>query len=190
MAVAGVYAESLYDVAKESGAQDSLLEELTALAELLRTDADLRDFLSSPLVDAKVRARAIEKVFRGRASDLLVDALQVINRKGRSALLPSVAESYRRKVDRVAGRIDVSVSTAVALDDVLRADLKAAIKRYSGKDARLTERVDASLLAGMVVQVGDQKFDSSASAALDRLEAALLERASQQIMQGASAIEG
>lgn len=190
MAVAGVYAESLYDVASESGAADALLDELTSLSELLAKDSGLADFLSSPLVDAKVRAAAIEKVFRGRASDLFVDALQVVNRKGRSALLPSIAEAYRRRVDRAANRVDVDVRSAVPLTDVLRADLQAAIKSYSGKNARLHERVDERLLAGMVVQVGDQKFDSSAASQLARLETALLDRASRQIQQGATATEG
>src|SRR5689334_4149579 len=139
MAVAGVYAESLYDVASETGATDGLLEELMGLSDLLARDAGLRDFLSSPLVDAKVRAAAIEKVFRGRASDLFVDALQVVNRKGRSALLPSIAEAYRRRVDLAANRVDVDVRSAVPLTDALRADLRAAIKAQSGKNARLHE---------------------------------------------------
>jgi len=190
MAVAGVYAESLYDVASESGAADGLLDELSSLSELLAKDSGLADFLSSPVVDAKVRAAAIEKVFRGRASDLFVDALQVLNRKGRSALLPSIAEAYRRRVDRAANRVDVDVRSAVPLTDALRTDLQAAIKAYSGKNARLHESVDERLLAGMVVQVGDQKFDSSAASQLARLETALLDRASRQIQQGATATEG
>lgn len=187
MAVAGVYAESLYGAA--GAGADALLDEMQDLGRLLASDPDLRDYLTSPLVDTQERAAAIEKVFRGRASDLLVNTLQVVNRKGRSALLPSIVEAYRRKVDQIAGRIDVSVKSAVPLTDALRADLEASIQKFSGKQPRLSESVDSSLLAGMVVQIGDRKFDTSASAALGRLEAALLERASRQILAGAGAFE-
>ena len=188
--VAGVYADALLAVARQQGAVESLLEEWTALADLMRGNRRLGEFLKSPLVDASERAAAIEKVFRGKASDLLVDALQVINRKGRSAYLLDVAEAYRKAVDRAAGRVDVKVSTAVPLSAALREELAAAILKFSGRQAILHETVDESLLAGMVVRVGDQRFDTSASSALKRLDTALLERASRQIMQGQSVVEG
>jgi F-type H+-transporting ATPase subunit delta len=189
MAVAAVYADSLFHVATERGAADTLLDELLALADVVRKDEGLRDFLSSPLLETDERAAAIEKAFRGNASDLLVDALQVINRKGRSAMLPAIVEAYRRRVDRAAGRVDVDVRSAVALSDGLRGELVAALHKLTGREPRLREVVDANLLAGMVVQIGDQKFDTSAAAALGRLESALLERASRQIVQGTEAVE-
>ena len=84
----------------------------------------------------------------------------------------------------------MKVSTAVPLTAALRDDLAAAILKFSGRQAILHETVDESLLAGMVVRVGDQRFDTSASSALKRLDTALLERASRQIMQGQSVVEG
>jgi F-type H+-transporting ATPase subunit delta len=188
--VAKVYAKALLAIAGEQGAVDSLLGEFEALTALLKQGGRPEAFLTGPLVDTADRAAVIEKAFRGKASDLLVDALQVINRKGRSALLPAIAEAYRLEVDRAAGRVDVSVATAVPLSETLRESLKAALRNFSGREPILHERVDASLIAGMVVQVGDDKFDTSASSALERLEGALFERASREIMQGESMVEG
>lgn len=188
--VAKVYAKALLAVAREQGAVDSLLGEFESLSALLRQGGKPEAFLTGPLVDTAERAAVIEKAFRGKVSDLLVDALQVINRKGRSALLPAVAEAYRLAVDRAAGRVDVDVATAVPLSESLRDSLKAALRKFSGREPLLHERVDGSLIAGMVVQVGDDKFDTSASSALRRLEGALFERASREIMQGESMVEG
>jgi F-type H+-transporting ATPase subunit delta len=190
LALASVYAEALYAIAKERAEAESLLVELRGLAGLLAENAALREYLSSPLVEERERATSIERLLRGRASDLLVDALQVVNRKGRSAIIPAIAEAYRRAYDRQTGRLDVDVSTAVPLSDSMRAKLREAVRAFTGHDASLHERVDASLLSGMIVAFGDEKFDTSAAAALRRLHAALLDRASRQIMAGVLASEG
>ena len=79
MGIAAVYAEALYRLAAENGSEDALLGELASVAEYLRSDAGAAAFFSSPLVDAKTRARVLEKAFRGRASELLADALQVVH---------------------------------------------------------------------------------------------------------------
>src|SRR4029434_4297416 len=83
LAVGRLYAEAMLDLAEEQGQSDALLEELKDLAGSLDQSPKLEHFLASPLVDEEGRARVIEELFRGQASDLLVDSLQVINRKER-----------------------------------------------------------------------------------------------------------
>src|SRR5215210_2246494 len=92
-----LYAQALLELADEQGNADELLEELTELARYLESHPDLVELFGSPLVEADTRAATIEKLFRGRASDLLVDALQVINRKGRLGSLRAIAEAYRQE---------------------------------------------------------------------------------------------
>lgn len=182
--VAGVYARSMLELAEQRGEADALQEELEELTKYLDQDRELEEFLVSPLVDAKVRAKSMEKAFRGRASDLLVDALQVINRKGRLALLPAIAKAYRNEHRERRGLVEASVSTVVPLTETLRSQLVAAITNFSGKRPILTEKIDPSLIGGIVVEVGGKKLDTSVASRLRNLSAALSRRASQEIHSG------
>jgi F-type H+-transporting ATPase subunit delta len=186
-AVAAVYAEALLDLAQEKGAAEDLRDELDGLRQLLADDSRTAAFFTSPLVDARLRAAALDRAFRGKASDLLADALQVIARKGRLELMPAIAEEYRRLVDRRQGIVDARVTSAVALSAELRERLAAELGKALGKTARLSERVDPELLGGVVVEVEGWKFDSSVSAQLQRLQTNLLERAANEIVRGREA---
>jgi len=93
--VARVYARAMLDLAAAQGQEDELLAELQELGRAIENDPELATFLASPLVSSEARAEVLEKVFRRRASDLLVDALEVINHHGRLGLLPAIAAAYR-----------------------------------------------------------------------------------------------
>jgi F-type H+-transporting ATPase subunit delta len=184
MTLAGIYAQSILDLAEERNAAEATLEELEAIVGLVHSNPEAGRALQSPLVDAGALGAVLERVFRGRVSDLVADALGVIQRKGRLPLLEAIADTYRAQLDERRGRVDVRVRSAVELSDRQRRDLAAAIERTTGKQARLLETVDPDLLGGLVVSVGDQKFDSSIRSQLERLEAGLLARASGEILEG------
>ena len=184
LAVGRLYAEAMLGLGEERGASDALLEELQELIAFLDQSPKVEHFLSSPLVDAEGRARVIDEVFRGTASDLLVDSLQVINRKGRLGQLRAIAEAYRLAHHELRGWVEVHVRTAVPLDDALRARLREAIAASTGKQPTLIERIDPSLIGGMVVEVAGKKIDASVASRLQDLSEALLARASREIHSG------
>jgi len=185
-AVAGVWAESLMELAAADGREDDLLEELKGVLELFDREEGLESLLASPVVDDEAKRALIEKALRGRASDLLVDGLQVMRRKGRLALVRAVARAYRAAWLERRGRVEVRVTSAVPLDDTLRAALAAAARRRTGREPILVERVDAGLIGGLVVRIGDDKFDSSVASDLARLERGLLARSSRELLSGKS----
>ena len=184
LAVARVYSQAILDLAESQGLSEQVGGELAELARHVAEDPEFADFLASPLIDAGERQAALEKILRGRVSDLLVDALQVVNRKERMILLPGIAEAFRQELRDLRGRVDVRVKTPVALSDALRQQLRQAAQRFTGREADLVETVDPALLGGMVVQIGDEKIDASVASQLKDLSEALLERASQEIVRG------
>lgn len=186
LAVAGVYAEALLALAAAEGREDALLEELDGMVDLLDHQSDLERFLGSPLADPQQQRALLEKALRGRVSDILVDTLQVMRRKGRLELVRAVASTYRAQWLRLKGRVEVSVVTAVPLTAELRQALLEAANRATGKTAQILERVDPALLGGMVVRVGDQKLDRSVATEVARLGAALMARASSELLSGKS----
>lgn len=184
LAVARVYSDAMLKLADEGGEAESLMAELQELSRQLEADADLRHFLTDPLLDADRREKSLERIFRGRASDLLVDSLQVLNRKRRLALVPAVAETYREGFSTGRSEVDVLLTSAVPLKDEQRAQIRRAVEKKLGFRAQLKEVVEPSLIGGMVVQIGDRKADASVVSRLRTLSDALLSRASREIQSG------
>lgn len=180
---ARIYCRALLGLAEKNGVADDVRAELGEIAKLVAESPRFAHFIASPLVDPHDRERTIEKIFRGRASDLLVDALQVMNRKGRLALVPTLAEVYREEHEALRGRIEVRVISAVALTGEARERLRQTLARSTGRQVALVETVDAALIGGMIVRVGDQKYDASVRHKIRTLRGLFDERARQHIYQ-------
>ncbi len=181
LSIARVYAESVLGLAEERGIGDAVLEELDDLVALQDRDPDLERFFSSPLVDVDARRDTLEKVLRGQADDLVVDTLQVMNRKGRLGLIRALAVAYRQALDELRGRVDATVVSATPLTEALRTRLTDTLGRITGKKVRLAETVDPKTLGGIVVSVGDRKIDYSLATDLRQLDDQLRERATHEI---------
>src|ERR1700676_4797555 len=178
--VARVYARAMLD----------LLAELQDLGRAIENDAELATFLASPLVSSEARAEVLEKVFRRRASDLLVDSLEVINQHGRLGLLRATPAAYRDEYRDLRGMVDVRVTTAVPLSEAQHASLSKAVAKFTGKQPQLIERVDPSILGGLVVEVAGEKIDSSLATQLHDVGTELAQRAAQELHGGARLFEG
>lgn len=159
--VAQVYARALLGLAEEAEAAESVLEELEGLRALLDRLPELERLFASPLVEAEDKARMLEERLRGRAGDLVVDCLQVMNRKGRLGLVRELVTAYRELYEDARGIVGVRVVTAVPLTDEQRREIAEVASRITGKRARLDEAVDPSLLGGVVLYADDRKLDAS-----------------------------
>jgi F-type H+-transporting ATPase subunit delta len=182
--IAGTYARALLSLAQRSDEVDRVGEELAGVVEVLDRAPDLEGFFASPLVAPAARRAAVEKLLRGRASDLLVDALQVANDKGRLNLLRSIDTAYHRELEDLRGRIGVRVGSAIPLSAALRERLRAAASRYTGREAVLEERVDPELLGGLVLEIGDRKIEASVAGRLHRTHQRLIDRGAQELHSG------
>ena len=190
LSVARVYSEAMLQLAEPLGEVDLLLHELEDFTAQVEKEGDLKRFLFDPTVDVNARERTFEKLFRGCYSDLLVNALQILNRKGRLNLIASVTEAYRRAKEALQGRIRVYVASAAPLSSGLRDQVVSAAAKQTGMEVDLIESVDESLIGGLVLRIGDRKLDASVAAKLKRLGQAFAERASHEIHGGRTYWEG
>jgi F-type H+-transporting ATPase subunit delta len=183
--VARVYAEALLRVAEERGQAEDVGRELQSLVtEVYNKSPDVEAALASPVVRRSAKAPVLEHAFKNKVSDLLFNFLIVLNAKDRLSLVRHVAAAYRHALDERAKRVRVSVRSAIPLSDEQAEQLKEAIGRATGLDPVLRPTVDESLLGGMIVQIGDQVFDSSVRNRIEAIRNQLLARSSYEIQAG------
>jgi F-type H+-transporting ATPase subunit delta len=179
--LARIWSDAVFRLAASRGVETDLLEEWRGLVELLDRDPQLEAVMASPLVGSEEKRSLIEKGFRGKASDLFVDALQVLRSKGRLGLLRPLALAYNDAWMESKNQVEVSVTSAVPLSPELRQSLAGAASRFAGREAQIIEKVDPGILGGLVVRVGDRKFDDSVARELEQLSAAFAARGSREL---------
>lgn len=184
-AAGSIYAESVLQLANEAGQAEEIGEELRTLRTLWDQDSSFAAMMSSVAIDLHARRASLRKVFGdGRVSRLVLNLLMVMNDKRRSMILPAVCDAYRRKLDRQLGREVVQVTTAVPLNDDQRAKICGEIKRITGRDADVFEKVEPDVLGGLRVQVADRLYDLSIVRRLHDMRAALLAGVERRLLEG------
>lgn len=184
LALSRIYAEAM--LAAAAGKEQEFVDGLEALIGLLDREPGFEAVLANPLIESNGKRELIDKALRGQLSDVLVDGLQVMRRKGRLDLLRELALSVHEIWLARQGKIEVEVASAVPLSPALREEFVRAVGARLGKRPVLVERVDPRLLGGLVVRAGDAKIDSSVATTLKRIEADLLARASTELHSGKS----
>jgi F-type H+-transporting ATPase subunit delta len=189
MAIARVYAQALLTLAKEQGLAAQVREELAELSRRAQADPVVGKFLSDPTILGESREAALAKILRGQFSDLAVDTVLIMARKGRVTIISHLAEAYRQALAEDEGEVDVGVTTAVPLTDPQREKVRAWAAAFTGKKPVLVESVRADILGGLILQIDDEKFDRSVGRGLRRIKDRLFERASHEIHSGRAVLE-
>ena len=160
--------------ATEPGAVDRIAHDLEELLALWRADADFRDFIADPRLDAvKQRAGAfavLDRIGTGTEVRNLVGVL-IVNR--RLAALPAVAQAFGALLAERRGQQTAEVITAHPLNDTQRAQIVARLTEAGHSGVRLSESVDPSILGGLIVRIGSRLYDNSIKSKLQRLQYAM-----------------
>lgn len=155
------YAEALLLMARERNRLEPVLDDLRAVMDVFHADRRLWALFASPRVDRVEKEAFVRKAFKGRVGPETEGLLTVLVRKSREPLYDNIVDQFIRFRDLEQKRIHVHVSSAKALDDAVRKALASAVAEASGKTVELHESVDASLIGGLVVRVGDLRVDAS-----------------------------
>lgn len=177
LSLAGVYAQAALDNQPDDLAAEETAGELEALRDLVRANPLLDFLLFRSAVSVSARAAAVGRVFAGRCGPVTEGLLTVLARRDRLGLLPAVVTRFRSLLDLREGRVDVTVTTAVEMDEARRQQVAEEIGRKIGASPILHTAVDPELVGGMVVKVGGRVYDDSIRAELARMRTDMVEAA-------------
>jgi F-type H+-transporting ATPase subunit delta len=163
---AEVYARSLFALAQLTESVDAADETLRQAAETLRSSAELRDALGDPNVSAVTRRDIVHQLFAD-GDNAVAAVVGLIADNGDGALLPDVSRLFGEVAEKERGLVVAFVTTAVSLDDATRADVVAQLRELLSAPVTLREKVDPSIIGGIVINVAGKIIDASVSGQLD-----------------------
>jgi F-type H+-transporting ATPase subunit delta len=170
--VARPYAEAVFRAALEKKELGSVAESL-ALVSAVARDATMRSLLTNPKVSVAQKKELFFAVVGEKAGELVRNVVSLLLENHREALLPDIAvlfEELKRESERV---VHAKITSAQPLSDQQRSDIIGALERQYDRKFEAELDVDAELLGGARVQVGDQVIHASVRDALADMAAAL-----------------
>jgi F-type H+-transporting ATPase subunit delta len=173
-AQAAHYADALVSLGHAVDALPQFEEDLADVLDFLETNADTRRFLRDHAVEIAGKCRAIEELLTGRAHPALVQFLVLLLRERRLESLRDIAEAFFRKVSALRREAAGELVSPTPLDDETVARIEKETGLALGKEVHLRVRVDANLLGGLFVKVGDFVLDGTVDRRLDDIRHQLL----------------
>jgi F-type H+-transporting ATPase subunit delta len=180
--VARVYAKAFLGAVVHRDNARELVEEVQSLADdVLARSPALEQLLRSSLVSGEHKEQLLERVLRARASETLLNFLKVLARHGRLELLRSIARVLKKIYAEHLGLTEVEIRVASPIDEQLRQEIYHRFREKLSTEPVLRVTVDPSLIAGLVVRVGDRVFDGSVSNQFELARRAMISRAIERI---------
>lgn len=173
--IARRYARALFEIGVDGGTFEALGQEIGELASLWTASPELRQALTNPVFRADEKRRVLEQILPRVAPTAEVRRLaMLLLERRRIPLLPSIARAYRDFADAHTGRVRARVTSAELLTPAAVDRVRRALEERTGKKVIVETAVDASLIGGVVAQVGDLVLDGSVRTQLDDLRSKLL----------------
>jgi ATP synthase F1 delta subunit len=166
--IARVYAEALFDVAKDEGKLDRIHDELGQFVEALDGDRDLQVFFFSPYFSTPEKRDGIERAVRDADTEF-VNFLELLAEKHRMPLLFRIRRQFEERYKAEMRMLDATLTSAVELDPELVRRVGAEIEKQTGRSVELRSAVDEDILGGIVLQVGNMVLDASIRSRLEKL---------------------
>ena len=175
LSVAGRYARALFIITERRKETVSALDDLKGVRDLLASGSAVSAFLDSPQVRLPDKRKLLAQALEGRCARSVATFTDLLLRKKRLGLLPETTDQFEALVEQLQGIRRAHVVSAGPLGEADRARLHATLESYTKSKIKLTSEVDASLLGGALVRIGDRVVDRSVRTLLEAIGAQLHE---------------
>ncbi len=168
--LASRYAGALYGLADDRKQLDLVADQMASLGRLIDQSPALRRLLQSPLVPASESGPGLRRALEEQGFDkLILDFVGVVAANRRLRALRSIIAAYAAIEASRRGVVTAAVTTAHALTDGQRNQLRSRLTAQGLGNVNLREEVDPSLLGGLQLRVGARLYDASIKSRLQRL---------------------
>ncbi len=172
--VARPYAEALFRVAqagKESlGQWSELVSELAQVGD----HAEVQAFARNPNVSDSIVVSTVLALVKSPVNEEVKRFLVMLVENGRVALLPEICAQFLVLKNAQEGAADADITSAFDLAGAQLAELVKTLEKKFARKLNPTVTVDASLIGGVRVVVGDEILDTSVRAKLQQMHVALV----------------
>ncbi|MGH7741650.1 MAG: ATP synthase F1 subunit delta [Candidatus Eiseniibacteriota bacterium] len=167
--VAARYARALFIATEKRDETSRALGDVNGMASVLGSGTAVRGMLLSPGVTLAHKREALSSAFKGRVLPIVAVFVDLLVRKRRLMEFTGIAHEFEALVERREGIQRAELVSARPFDEAETRRLHAALEKYTHKKIRLSASVDAGVLGGAMVRIGDRLIDRTVRTLLERI---------------------
>ena len=168
------YVAALFSVAASEAALPAVENDLVNIAKLLKEDAKFADFIVNPLLTRAQKGNACAEILKYlKAHQLTVKFMLLLAAHKRLELIPEMVRLFVEKTEISRGELAAELVSTRTVSAAESAKVAEKLGKIYNKKINLRIREDASLLGGVVINIGSTRLDSSLSGKLNRLRQVL-----------------
>lgn len=152
--------------ADRAGQLDAVEDELFQAQRLIDGARELRSVLLDRTVPVQHKRTLIDSLFAGKVAGATLALLKQAAAT-RTGSFDHVLERFADEVAARRSRTLAQVRTATALDDGQAERLRAALSAKYGKDVHLNTIIDATVVGGLKISIGDDVIDGTIAGRLE-----------------------
>ena len=160
--ISKTYGDALFELALEENKIDEFVEEVQAVADILKENTDLTKLLNHPKISKEEKIQVINTIFADKVSRELLGLITMIVEKDRNDAMVEIFEYFIDRVKEYKNIGVASVVSALELSDAQKAAVeKRLLETTKYVQFEINYSVDSSLIGGMVIRIGDRVVDNS-----------------------------
>ncbi|MFJ8263082.1 F0F1 ATP synthase subunit delta [Rummeliibacillus sp. NPDC094406] len=168
------YAKALFQLAQEHNLLNEVTEDLREVKIAFGENGNLFQLLDSPKIETDKKKEMLSELFAS-VQPIIVNALKLLVDKKRIHEVVSVIDAFVAQANDAQGVADAVVFSTRTLAEEEKQRISTAFAQKVGKNAlHITNEIDASLLGGIRVQIGNQIYDNSVATKLAGLKRELI----------------
>ena len=168
--VASRYAKSLLDLAQEKGLLEQVNQDIELFSKICKENPELVRVFKNPIIDHSKKLAILDSLLKGRVNDMTLAMLKIISQKNREAYLYFIAKEFTLQYRVLKGIITAEVKTTFPLTDGQRTSFINLIAGSTHAKVELQETIDADIIGGYVLNIGDRQIDESIKRKIQKLK--------------------
>ena len=162
------YAKALFASANETKNLDSLAEELKIMAAVSQTEGVINT-IENPVLSRKEVVDILTNLFEESVSDTSKKLLEILAENKRLNLLVPIYDLYQDLLEKHREQNSIEVFVANEPSNDAKENIEKKLKSTYGEDANISFSKDPKIMGGLSIKVGDETFDLSIRAKVNKL---------------------
>jgi F-type H+-transporting ATPase subunit delta len=168
--VASRYAKSLIDLAEEQNALEAIKLNMNFFVKTLKENTQLQAVLRNPIISHDKKLKILLAIFAGKVSPVTEAFFKIMVNKSRSEILYATAQEFVSLYNLKKNIVNATVVSAAPLSEANKQQIIDEVKSLTSGEVVLHDTVNAGLIGGFVLTVGDRQIDTSVATSLQKLK--------------------
>lgn len=145
-------------------------DDMLMISNTLESSKELRRFLNNRIVNYSQKKAALESIFAKHVDKSTFNLIYLLLEKKREGILKDITGNFLSLYNLHHGIIEATIYSANELDDKQKSALIKQLESSTGKNVKISTKIDSDMIGGLMVRIDDTVIDGSVKYKLNQLK--------------------